>query len=147
MIPKQHKYQLPEGYSLFQCILQARAFLKDPVNWISDNMKRFAGNYTAAIGFKRKLILTQHPDFISHVLKENHKNYQKSDISTKTGARYLGNGILFSNGAFWLQHRRLIQPAFHREKLQKLQHIIIKTIKEAILACPTGNAVDIYPFI
>jgi cytochrome P450 len=147
MIPKQHKYQLPEGYSLFQCILQARAFLKDPVKWISDNMKRFDSTYTAAIGFKRKLILTQHPDFISHVLKENHKNYQKSDISTKTGARYLGNGILFSNGAFWLQHRRLIQPAFHREKLQKLQHIIIKTIKEAILACPTGNAVDIYPFI
>jgi cytochrome P450 len=110
-------------------------------------MKRFAGTYTAAIGFKRKLILTQHPGFISHVLKENHKNYQKSAISTEAGARYLGNGILFSNNAFWLQQRRLIQPAFHREKLQALQVVIIKTIKESIEKCPTGNAVDIYPFV
>ncbi|OQP48138.1 hypothetical protein A4D02_05290 [Niastella koreensis] len=147
MITKRHKYQLPEGYSLLQCILRARAFLKDPVKWISNNMDRFGGTYTAAIGFKRKLILTQHPGFISHVLKENHKNYQKSTISTDAGATYLGNGILFSNGAFWLQQRRLIQPAFHREKLQALQFVIIKTIKESIEKCPTGNAVDIYPFV
>jgi cytochrome P450 len=147
MNTNHHKYQLPEGYTLLQCILRARAFLKDPVKWIFNNMKRFGGTYTAAIGFKRKLILTQHPGFISHVLKENHKNYQKSDISTKTGARYLGNGILFSNGAFWLQQRRLIQPAFHREKLQALQVIIIKTIKKSMEECPTGNAVDIYPFV
>jgi cytochrome P450 len=142
-----HKYQLPEGYTLLQCILRARAFLKDPVKWISNNMNRFAGTYSAAIGFKKKLILTQHPGFILHVLKENHKNYQKSAISTDAGARYLGNGILFSNGAFWLQQRRLIQPAFHREKLQALQVVIIKTIKESIEKCPTGNAVDIYPFV
>lgn len=147
MITNHHKYQLPEGYSLFQCILRAPAFLKDPVKWITSNMNRFAGTYSAAIGFKKKLILTQHPGFINHVLKENHKNYQKSAISTEAGARYLGNGILFSNGAFWLQQRRLIQPAFHREKLQALQVVIIKTIKESIEKCPTGNAVDIYPFV
>lgn len=147
MITKHNKYQLPEGYTLLQCILRARAFLKDPVKWIASNMNRFGGTYAAAIGFKRKLILTQHPGFISHVLKENHKNYQKSDISTDAGARYLGNGILFSNGDFWLQQRRLIQPAFHREKLQALQVVIIKTINKLIEKCPTGDAVDIYPFV
>ncbi|MBO9203042.1 cytochrome P450 [Niastella sp. MAH-29] len=137
---------MPEGYSLLQSILLSGAFLKNPVKSVSNSMHRFAGTYTAAIGFKRKLILTQDPAFIRHVLQENHKNYQKSPIATEA-ARYLGYGILFSNGAFWLQQRRLIQPAFHREKLQGLQAVIIETIKESIAKCPIGNAVDLYPFV
>lgn len=147
MIPKQTKYQLPEGYSLFQSMLLAGVFLKDPIRSVSNNMVRFAGTYMATLGLKRKLILTQHPGFIQHVLKENHKNYQKSAIATEACARYLGKGLLFSNGAEWLQQRRLIQPAFHREKLQGLQTIIITTIKESIEECPTGDAVDLYPFV
>ncbi len=110
-------------------------------------MRRFNKTYTASIGFNRKLIVTQHPDFIHHVLKEHHKNYQKSAIATEVSARYLGKGILFSNGAFWLKQRRLIQPAFHRERLQGLQAVMIRTIKVSISACPTGPAVDIYPFV
>jgi cytochrome P450 len=147
MITSKHKYQLPAGYSLLQSMLLSGAFLQDPIKSVSNNMHRFGGAYTAAIGFNKKLILTQHPDFIRHVLKENHKNYQKSAIATEGGARYLGRGILFSNGAFWLQQRRLIQPAFHREKLQALQAVMIKTIRELIEACPVGQAVDMYPFV
>lgn len=147
MISKQDKYQLPKGYSLFQSMLLAGTFLKDPIKAVSNNMSRFNKTYTATIGFKRKLIITQHPDFIQHVLKENHKNYQKSAIATESAARYLGKGILFSNGAFWLKQRRLVQPAFHRERLQGLQAVMIKTIKAAIEECPIGPAVDIYPFV
>lgn len=32
----------------------------------------------------------------------------------------LGNGLLTSDGDFWLRQRRLVQPAFHRERLQEL---------------------------
>ncbi|MGM1065215.1 cytochrome P450 [Saccharothrix sp. Mg75] len=32
---------------------------------------------------------------------------------------YLGNGLLLSNGPFHLRQRRLVQPAFHRERLER----------------------------
>jgi cytochrome P450 len=32
---------------------------------------------------------------------------------------YLGNGLILSNGAFHLRQRRLIQPAFHRERISR----------------------------
>lgn len=90
--------------------------------------------------------MTQNPDFINHVLKENHKNYHKSAIA-QSASRFMGNGILFTNGDFWRKQRRLIQPAFHKEKLQGLQSIIIKTIDEYLTAFPAGDHVDIYPLV
>jgi cytochrome P450 len=41
----------------------------------------------------------------------------------------------------------LIQPAFHKEKLQGLYDLIIKTIDAFLAKMPTGEAIDIYPLV
>ena len=88
--------------------------------------------------------MTEDPDFIQYVLKDNHTNYQKSELSTKTAARLFGNGLLFSNGQFWLKQRRLIQPGFHQSKIQGLYGIIISTARNIISGIPSGENIDIY---
>ncbi len=108
-------------------------------------MEIFSGTYTATLGFNRKLILTQNPGFINYILKENHRNYNKSKLATERAVAFFGKGLLFSNGDYWLRQRRLIQPAFHREKLQGLYTIIINTIDEYLSVFPTGKNIDIYP--
>ncbi len=108
-------------------------------------MEAFSGTYSASLGINRKLILTQNPDFINYILKENHRNYNKSELSTDRAVEFFGKGLLFSNGDYWLRQRRLIQPAFHREKLQSLYGIIIKTIDEFLLRFPIGKRIDVYP--
>lgn len=140
------KYRLPAGYSLLQTAIRSGSFLKDPINAVVKNMALFSGTYSASLGLNRKIIITQNPDLINYILKENHKNYNKSAIA-KSASRFMGNGILFSNGNFWLKQRRMIQPAFHKEKLQELQSIMIKTIEEYLIAFPAGDRVDIYPVV
>ena len=108
-------------------------------------MEAFSGTYSASLGINRKLILTQNPDFINYILKENHRNYNKSELSTERAVEFFGKGLLFSNGDYWLRQRRLIQPAFHREKLQGLYGIIIKSIDEFLLQFPIGKSIDVYP--
>jgi len=110
-------------------------------------MALFSGTYSASLGVNRKLITTQNPAFINYILKENHKNYNKSAISTERAARFMGNGILFTNGDFWRRQRRMIQPAFHKEKLQGLNNIIIESITEGLAVFPAGERVDIYPLV
>lgn len=144
---KNKKYNLPVGYSIFQTTLKSYEFLNSPIEFISKRMDAFSGTYSVALGFKKKLILTQNPDFINYVLKENHRNYTKSEFSTERAVHFFGNGLLFSNGDYWLRQRRLIQPAFHREKLKGLYDIIIKTVDEFLLKFPTGKDIDIYPLI
>ena len=110
-------------------------------------MEAFSGTYSASLGINRKLILTQNPDFINYILKENQRNYNKSELATERAVKFFGKGLLFSNGDYWLRQRRLIQPAFHREKLQGLYGIIIKTIDEFLLQFPTGKNINIYPLV
>jgi cytochrome P450 len=141
------KYQLPAGYSLFKAMIKSGEFLNSPIDFVTKRMELFSGTYGVTLGPKKKFILTQHPEFISHVLKENHKNYHKSPISAENAARFMGKGLLFSNGDFWLRQRRMIQPAFHKEKLQGLFGIMIKSITEQLTEFPEADSIDIYPFV
>ena len=143
---EKKKYKLPVGYSLFQTMLKTNEFLNNPIKFISKSMVAFSGTYSAVLG-NRKLILTQNPEFINYILKENHRNYNKSELTTKKGAKFFGKGLLFSNGDYWLKQRRLIQPAFHREKLKGLFNLIIKSIDVYLLEFPVGKNIDIHPLV
>lgn len=144
---KKKKYNFPVGYSLFQTTLKSNEFLNDPIKFISKSMDAFSGTYSAALGFNKKLILTQNPDFINYILKENHKNYNKSELATERAVEFFGKGLLFSNGDYWLRQRRLIQPAFHKEKLRGLYEIITRSVDEFLLEFPIGESIDIYPLV
>jgi cytochrome P450 len=141
------KYRLPKGYSLFQTTLNSPEFLNNPVKFILKSMDHFGSTYSATLGPKRKLIITRDPAFISHVLKDNHKNYRKSALSTEQAVRFFGNGLLFSNGDYWLRQRRLIQPAFHREKIEGLYGIVTTAINDFTASFPQGENIDIYPLV
>ena len=144
---EKKKYNLPVGYSFFQTALKSVEFLNNPIKFISKSMDIYSDSYTASLKRNKKIIITQNPDFINYILKENHKNYKKSKLSTESGARFFGKGLLFSNGDYWLRQRRLIQPAFHKEKLQRLNNIIIKSIDDFLITFPTGESIDICPVI
>ena len=144
---KKNKYTFPNGYSLLQVTLKSKEYLNNPIRFISKSVETFSGSYSAALGINRKFILTQDPGFINYVLKENHKNYSKSELATERAAKFFGKGLLFSAGDYWLRQRRLIQPGFHKEKLQSLYDIIIKSIDKFLLQFPNGENIDIYPLV
>jgi cytochrome P450 len=64
--------------------------------------------------------LVTHPSGVEHVLKTRGKNYRKPDRFNTPVRMLAGNGILAAEGDTWLQNRRLMQPAFHRQRLAGL---------------------------
>jgi cytochrome P450 len=139
-------YALPDGYSLFESFLRTYKQVKDPIGAMEESMQKFNGTYAVNLG-SRRLVATQDPGFIDYVLKTNHKNYFKSAILTEQLGRFLGHGLLTSNGEYWLKQRRLIQPGFHLEKIKALYGIIKKTVDDFLDSLPTGQQVDVYPFM
>ncbi len=136
-------YSMPEGYNFLQSLWRTYKQVNDPIGTMEESMEQFNGTYSVNLG-TRRLIATQDPGFIDYVLKSNHKNYHKSAIQTEELGKFLGKGLLTSNGEYWLKQRRLIQPGFHIEKIYALYDIIKKTTDDFLLAFPTGK-VDVYP--
>jgi cytochrome P450 len=56
-------------------------------------------------------------DAVGHVLQERHAIYHKDNVDYRLLKPVLGNGLVTSNGAFWLRQRRLMQPAFHHQRV------------------------------
>jgi cytochrome P450 len=113
---------------------------------MEESMARFRGTYSVMLG-SSQFIMTQDPGMIEHVLRANHRNYNKSPLQTDAVGRFLGNGLLTSNGEYWLRQRRLIQPGFHTERLKGLYEIIQNTVDNFLRRFPPGQDVDIYPLM
>ncbi|RLD20069.1 MAG: cytochrome P450 [Bacteroidetes bacterium] len=102
----------------------------NPIPFLTENIKNFGKAYSFHIGGVRKGILTTDPEMIQHILQKNNRNYRKSRMQTEILGHYVGKGLLTSEGAFWLRQRRLIQPAFHRSKLNGLVGIVQEEIEK-----------------
>lgn len=139
-------YRLPSGYSLLQSFVRTYRQVQDPIGSMQESMAKFNGTYAVNLGAKR-LIATQDPGFIDYVLKTNHRNYYKSTMLTEQLGRFLGKGLLTSNGEYWLKQRRLIQPGFHHDKIEALYGIIKNTVDTFLDSFPVGDKVDVYPLM
>ena len=64
----------------------------------------------------RQALLVFHPDAIEEVLVTRSRDFVKSP-GVRLLAGLLGDGLLLSEGETWLRQRRLVQPAFHRQRL------------------------------
>jgi len=135
---------LPRGYNFLHSIVRTYKQVKNPIGTMEESMARFDGTYAVNLGMTR-VVATQDPGLIEHVLKNNHRNYFKSPIQTDHLGRFLGKGLLTSNGDYWLKQRRLIQPGFHIDKIHALYAIMKDTIDRFLDTFPVGPAVDVYP--
>ncbi len=61
--------------------------------------------------------LVNHPDHVRHVLADNSSNYTKDTFINANFKAAAADGILVSDGDLWRRRRRLMQPAFHRERI------------------------------
>ncbi len=74
--------------------------------------------------------LIAHPDGVRQVLQENVKNYTKDHVSYGMMRWLVGNGLVSSQGSFWLRQRRLAQPAFHRQRLAAMGRQMTEATRE-----------------
>ncbi|MBL7787069.1 MAG: cytochrome P450 [Chitinophagales bacterium] len=70
----------------------------------------------------RRIYILHKPEYIKQVLQENYQMYHKG-LAYDTLKLLLGNGLITSEGDFWKRQRRLVAPAFHRDKIKGLMQL------------------------
>ncbi|HIF11064.1 MAG TPA: cytochrome P450 [Sneathiellales bacterium] len=78
----------------------------------------YAQPFVVDRGLTTTFIVVTKPEYVKHVLVNNHENYVKSSMQQATLVPLVGHGLLTSDGEFWRRQRRIMQPAFHYKRLQ-----------------------------
>ena len=65
----------------------------------------------------RHIVLLTEPRYVRHVFQDHPTNYNKRTRGFDVLRSFLANGLLTSEGEFWLRQRRIAQPAFHRQRI------------------------------
>lgn len=102
--------------------------VKDMLGLFANTARDYGGIAQFKLLSKSYLLVTN-PDYVKYILQDNYKNYIRGR-SVETGRVLLGNGLPLIDGDFWLRERRLLQPAFHRERLGKLTNTITGIISQ-----------------
>jgi cytochrome P450 len=70
-------------------------------------------------------IFVNHPDLIEEVLVTHPRRYVKGRV-LRANRHVFGEGLLTSEGDFWLRQRRLAQPAFHRAQIASYAETMVR---------------------
>lgn len=111
--PANHSSSGPRGQEL---LITLRDLQKDPLTVLLRSAEKYGDFVHLPLGIRHVYLVNQ-PELIQHILQHNHRNYTKDTFQYNLLSTVTGNGLLTSDGEFWLRQRRLIQPAFHRRQI------------------------------
>ncbi len=90
----------------------------------------FPNNYT--------MFFVSNPELIEEILVTKQKSFHKDAFLKVYAQAVFGNGLLSSDGEFWLRQRRMAQPAFHRQRIEAYGDIIAHHTEQFLRRCPVG---------
>jgi len=94
--------------------------IRNPPEYLVEVARRYGGVVTLS---PRRIFLVTHPEYVKHVVQDNHTNYIKGPWY-KVLKPLMGDGLFSSDGELWKRQRRLVQPAFQRKQHPTIAAII-----------------------
>jgi cytochrome P450 len=95
-------------------------FKEDLVGVMLNGFKQYGDVHQFEVGDQIQVQIA-HPDHIQQVLVRDAAKFVKDSNYTDDArgmARFLGKGLLTANGDFWKRQRKLMNPAFHHQRVQ-----------------------------
>ncbi|MUL36914.1 cytochrome P450 [Gloeocapsopsis dulcis] len=138
-MPTVHLPPGPKGHFLIGNILEVN---RDPLNFCSQCARNYGDIVRWQLG-PFPAIMLNHPSLIEEVLVTQQQNFVKSSVYRR-GLRVLGNGLLTSEGNFWQRQRRLVQPAFHQERIAAYAQVMVTYANRLLDSWQDGSIRDLH---
>src|SRR5262245_37250717 len=91
------------------------------------------------------VLVVWQPDHVKHVLQDRHAIYTKENLGYRVLKRFLGEGLVTSEGDLWLRQRRLMQPAFHHSSIAAFGSLMVERTRALMRSWEEGAARDRRP--
>src|SRR5947209_2784872 len=92
--------------------------LRQPLAFLRETAREYGDIAYVRVGPYHSYVIN-HPDLIREVLVTRGKQFRKWEAQKRIFRKIDGEGLINSEGDFWLRQRRLIQKAFHHRRLAR----------------------------
>lgn len=140
------KQNIP-AVSLTKFIKHSLEILKNPLPFHRKNFDEKGDTFRLKVGFNTEVFFSRDTALAQYVLQKNQKNYIKSKIQTEDLVKYVGEGLLTSEGEKWKKQRKMMQPAFHKKQLENLLNGMQDTIVSEFAIIETDKTNDLFPIL
>ena len=127
----------PPGWPL---IGHLHSFWRNPLGFLSETA-RLGDVVRLRLGPYRAYLLTT-PALVQQVFQTLHRQTEKKSPVQRGAKQILGEGLATSEGEFHLKQRRLLQPAFHRARIEGYGREFVKQTACHVASWKDGDELD-----
>ncbi|HTV55949.1 MAG TPA: cytochrome P450 [Terriglobia bacterium] len=113
----------------------------DPLQLLAEWARTY-GDIFYYRAFTSPVYFLNHPDLIASVLVTHCRDFIKGR-GLQVNGRLFGKGLLTSEGDLWLRERRLCQPAFHSEQVQRYGELMVEYAERMLASWQPGESRDL----
>ncbi len=109
-------------------------------------LSRLADNYGPFVRFNvffKQFYLVSDPELVREVLVTQAANFPKDDRDVKILSRFVGHGLVSTNGEDHKRQRRLTQPAFHTRRIDAYAGTMVDYTEAMLDEWRDGQALDV----
>jgi cytochrome P450 len=103
------------------------AFRRDPLDVLLSAGRCYGDIARYQLGPIR-LYLVNHPELVKEVLVTRHRHF--TGLAFEAGKSIMGEGLLSAQGETHCRHRRILQPAFHRDRIAGYAAMMVAHARE-----------------
>lgn len=118
----------------------AGEFRRDQLGFYASCARQYGDFVQTRMGPYR-IFMVFHPDAIEELLVARNRDFIKSP-GVRLLRPVLGDGLLLSEGDTWLRQRRLVQPAFHRQRVAGYGEVMATYAERHVAAWKDGDTRD-----
>jgi cytochrome P450 len=115
---------------------------RDPLTFMT-RVAREYGDIVCLRFFHIRTFVLTNPEHIENVLVDNAHKFVKGRV-LRANRHLFGNGLLTSEGDFWLRQRRMMQPAFHRTRIANYAGTMTECATRLMESWKPGEAIDLH---
>jgi cytochrome P450 len=125
----------PKGHPFLGSMLK---FASDPAEFLLHTAIEY-GDIAQFSVLGRRYYLIIKPDYVQEVLVIQSEKFRKSRLDVGILGKFLGRGILLTEGNYHRRQRKLVQPAFHTTRIQMYADTMVAFTQRMIAQWTDGS--------